>query len=143
MILVATDGSPSADAAGRLATDLAVARGEELLFVTVWHELTGDFGLPYVELLAPDARDIERDWAVQVAEEAAARAQAAGARASTLVRRGKAAEEICAVARERGASMIVLGSHGWGPLAGRLLGSALSGVLRDAPCAVLVSPQPS
>jgi len=142
LILVATDGSASAGAAAQLAIELARSRDEDLLFVTVWQELQGDFGLPYVDLLAPDARDIERDWATRVAEDAAAAARDAGARASAAVRRGKPAEQICALAAEEGASMIVLGSHGWGALSGMLLGSALAGVLRHAPAPVLVSPPP-
>jgi nucleotide-binding universal stress UspA family protein len=140
VIVVATDGSPSAGAAARVAAELARANGEELLFVTVWRELRGDFGLPYLNLLAPDVRDIEREWAEKVTADAAKLAQAHGVRARSLVRHGDAAEEICAVAREEEASLIVLGSHGWGPVAGTLVGSALRGVLSSAPCPVLVSP---
>jgi nucleotide-binding universal stress UspA family protein len=142
VIVVATDGSASADAAARLAIELARAQDEELLFVTVWQELKGDFGLPYLEILAPDVRDIEREWATRVADEAAAHARETGASASAAIRHGNAAEQICALITEESASMIVLGSHGWGTFTGTLLGSTLSGVLQKAPCPVLVSPPP-
>jgi nucleotide-binding universal stress UspA family protein len=142
VILVATDGSKQADAALRLGLEVA-GPDEPVLCLTVWRELRGDFGLPYLELLEPSASEIEREWAQQVASEAAATAAASGRPAEAVVRRGNPAEEICELARERGARVVVLGSHGWGPIEGTLLGSALRGVLRRAPCPVLVAPPDS
>jgi len=48
--------------------------------------------------------------------------------------------EAAGVARERDAQMIVMGSHGWGPVRRFLFGSVSSAVLHDAPCAVLIAP---
>jgi nucleotide-binding universal stress UspA family protein len=136
-ILVPTDGTESARAAMRVAFELARASGDPLLFVTVWRELRGDFGLPL-----PFTAEVERDWARETLAAAAAEAEAADLEAETVSRHGSPADEICAVARERGVRMIVIGSHGFGPLAGAIFGSVSSGVLDHAPCPVLVVPEP-
>src|SRR3954447_16148628 len=114
-ILLATDGSPSAEHATEEAVDLAVAIGRPLRVVTVWNVAVpmgygsgyATIGLP-VELIAA-----ERSHATSVAEAAGARAHAAGVDASLEVREGDPADEICAAARECGAGIIVVGAHGW------------------------------
>ena len=55
----------------------------------------------------------------------------------TVVLSGNPVEEICKLASERNARLIVMGSHGWGALRGYLSGSVVAGVLRHAPCPVL------
>lgn len=136
-ILVPIDGSESAKAATQAAFELARASGDRLLFVTVWRELRGDFGVPL-----PFTADAERHWAKQTLDAAAAEAAVAGLEAETVIRHGSAADEICAVAHERGVRMIVIGSHGWGPIEGALFGSVSTGVLHQAPGPVLVVPEP-
>lgn len=137
MILVATDGSVPALAAERAAVELAAATGDTVLFVTVWRELHGDFGLP-LRTLIPDVVDIERNWASETVEAAAARAQEAGVEAEVETRHGRPAEEICAAAREREARMIVVGSSGWGAVTAALLGSVSAEVLHHSRRPVLV-----
>jgi len=58
----------------------------------------------------------------------------------TELREGDAPGSICDVASERNARMIVIGSHGWGALKSALYGSVAGGVLRHAPCPVLMVP---
>lgn len=134
-ILVGTDGSTTARAATAVALDLAKASGDDVLFVTAWRELRGDFGIPLASLA-----DLEREWAQTTLAAATADAEAAGVSATTLSRHGTPAEQICKVAREREPRLIVVGSRGWGPVDGVLFGSVSSGVLRNAPCPVLVVP---
>jgi nucleotide-binding universal stress UspA family protein len=138
-ILVGTDGSATAQAATCVALDLAQASGDDVLFVTAWHELEGDFGLPIAKLF-PGLVEVEREWAQTTLATAAAEAEAAGVSATTLSRHGEPADQICRVARERKPRLIVVGSRGWGPVDGVLFGSVSSGVLRHAPCPVLVVP---
>jgi nucleotide-binding universal stress UspA family protein len=107
--------------------------------VTVWRELRGDFGVPLHHIF-PDLVDVERDWATEVAEAAAAEAGKAGLEAETVVRRGDPAAEICAVARKRDSRIIVIGSRGWGRIGGLIFGSVSESVLHHAPCPVLVVP---
>jgi nucleotide-binding universal stress UspA family protein len=53
---------------------------------------------------------------------------------------GSSPEEIVKVAREHGATLIVMGSHGHGALYRILVGSVTTAVLKSAPCPVLVVP---
>ncbi len=55
---------------------------------------------------------------------------------------GDPAEEIMAAAARMDADMIVMGSRGLGRLGSAILGSVASGVLRSAPCPVLVIREP-
>jgi nucleotide-binding universal stress UspA family protein len=136
VIMVATDGSESARRAEAAARRLAAEGGRELAFVTVWKEPRAMLGVP-----VRSAIEVEREWAEQTLAEARRQAEAAGLRATTICRRGRPAEEICAAAREFGADMIVLGNHGWGGLEGAVAGSVAHGVLGGAPCPVLVVPE--
>jgi nucleotide-binding universal stress UspA family protein len=71
-------------------------------------------------------------------EAAAARLREAGFVTTGLLREGSAAHEIVAVAREREAGLIVLGSRGQTGLRRLILGSVARNVLLHAPCSVLV-----
>ena len=65
---------------------------------------------------------------------------AKGLKTETVLRVGKPYEEIVDAAKELGADLIVIGSHGYSGV-GRLLlllGSNAERVVRYAPCAVLV-----
>jgi nucleotide-binding universal stress UspA family protein len=136
VVVVGTDGSAAAQAA--LETALSLAEDDEpFVLVTAWQELTGDFGLPYARLLAPDVAEIEREWAEKTVSEAAERVRAAGHPVATVIRHGRPAKAICAVAAEQDARLIVVGSTGWGPIEGLLVGSVSAGVLREAECAVV------
>ena len=121
MIVVGVDGSPAGDLA--LETALELAREDEpLLVVTAWRELSGDFGLPYDRLLHPSSADIEREWAERISTEAAEAAKAAGHPADAAAPQGKASKALCALARERDARLIVVGSSGWGAVEGLVMG---------------------
>lgn len=65
--------------------------------------------------------------------------QAALARPVTHLRVGPAAHELRTVAREVGAELIVLGTHGRRGLSRLLLGSVAEEVLRHAECPVLIA----
>jgi nucleotide-binding universal stress UspA family protein len=136
--LIATDGSRPARAAEAFGYELARARREKVLLVSVWAPLRGSFGAPLPEFLDREFIDLEEEWAEKVLEESAARADAAGVDAETLVAKGRPVDEICRIARERSASMIVIGPEGWGPIMSLVLGSTTMGVLQDAPCPVVV-----
>ncbi|MEQ1852032.1 MAG: universal stress protein [Chthoniobacteraceae bacterium] len=68
----------------------------------------------------------------------AARLERKGVAAGTVVRVGHPVRDVVDVARREGADMIVMGTHGRSGLKHALLGSVAEGVLRHAPCAVLV-----
>jgi nucleotide-binding universal stress UspA family protein len=139
VIVVGYDGSESAAAALDAAVELARGSGEPVAVVTVWKELHGDFGLPVDRLLHGGLQKVEREWAEETAGEAAARAARAGVAAEVEIRHGDAAAGICAVAAERGARLVVVGTHGSGSLEAAVLGSVSRAVVRRARCSVLVA----
>lgn len=134
-ILLATDGSPSAAQATAAAIDLAAATGAPLHVVTAWSAPVSSYDtLPL--LIGPELIEAEHDKARETVARAVA--QAAGVAATPEVREGFAVDAICEAARDTGASLVVVGAHGWGPLRRLVFGSVSRGVLHHAPCPVLV-----
>ena len=139
VLLVATDGSPAADAALAESISLAAATGDEIVAITVWRALQGDFGLahPSVAML-DDLLEAERSHAEAALHEAIRRGEAAGVRVTTRLAAGEPAEQICSYAGEIGAKLIAVGTRGYGAVTALLLGSVSDAVIRQAPCPVLV-----
>jgi nucleotide-binding universal stress UspA family protein len=136
-ILLATDGSPSAEAATREALVLARATGWPLTIVTVWHvPVTGFAYEPLVSV--PEVADAVRERAQRALDSAVAAARAAGIEPDVRLVEGLPSHDICELARERAATLLVIGSHGWGTVQRLLFGSVSSAVLHHAPCPVLV-----
>jgi nucleotide-binding universal stress UspA family protein len=136
-ILLATDGSPSAASAAAEATALARATGWPLTIVTVWR--VPATGFAYEPLVAgPEVGEAVREKAERALVDAAATARGAGVEPDTELVEGVPADAICALAEERGATVIVIGSHGWGAVHRLLFGSVSAAVLHNAPCPVLV-----
>jgi nucleotide-binding universal stress UspA family protein len=142
-ILVATDGSESANKAVSHAAALAKATGAALTIVNVtqfWSALdiahAADAGVPdpvgeYEAMAAKSARS--------VLDSAIAIAKAAGTTAETLHVRDRApAEGIVATAKDKGCDLIVTGTHGRRGLSRLLLGSQAAGVLASSDVPVLV-----
>jgi nucleotide-binding universal stress UspA family protein len=59
-----------------------------------------------------------------------------------MIVRGAPAPQILEWCGKLGASFVVMGSHGLGAPAGRLVGETTEGVLRKAPCPVIIVPHP-
>jgi nucleotide-binding universal stress UspA family protein len=139
-ILFATDGSPSAAEAQPKAIELALLLGAPLVVVSVAH-----FALPAVgyagygysnvvsQLTAAEHKRLDKLLA-----EVAETAKAAGVRCFTFAADGVVVDEICRIADEQDAQMIVVGSHGWGATRRLLSGSVSTGLIHQAPCPVLV-----
>lgn len=139
-ILLATDGSPSAEEAQREAFELAQQLGVTLLVVSVEHvtlPAAGYSGYGYANVLV-DLSKAEEHRVQELLAAVEEAAQAAGIRCLTFAPEGYAVEEICRVARERNAHLIVVGSHGWGAARRLLSGSVSTGLVHTAPCPVLV-----
>jgi nucleotide-binding universal stress UspA family protein len=135
-ILVATDGSQDAASATRAAIDLAATTGSELHVVHAWEALP-PYAHPSISL-ATDAALYERE-AQNLLFEQLDGLEAAGVEvAGAHLERGPAAEKIADLAERLGVGLIVLGSRGLGRVKRLLLGSVSEGVLRLAPCPVLV-----
>jgi nucleotide-binding universal stress UspA family protein len=135
-ILLATDGSPSAERATAEAIELAGTTGSKLYVLAAWKRPTWEYGIapvaPYE--LDADAKAQADDAAAQAVEAA----RESGITAEPMVRRGEAAHEVCRAAEEIDADLIVVGSHGWNALKRLVLGSVSAGVLHEASCPVMV-----
>ena len=142
-ILVATDGSQAATAALDAAIALAAEMADEVVAVTVWRALQGDYGLAHPSAaVLDDLLTAEREHAESALDDAAARAAAAGVRIRTRLATGDPAREICAHARAVDARLIAVGTRGYGSVASLLLGSVSNAVIRHASCPVMVIREP-
>ena len=152
-ILIAYDGSPSADHAIREAGGLLA--GRRALVVVVYQQGIGFEleELPSVTIAAPPA-PLDIRMALDVDQELAERSQMLARHGSELAREAgfeadalavaddvdmPAAETIVTVAREQSAAAIVVGAHGHSRLSEAVLGSTSRDVIRRAPCPVVIA----
>lgn len=140
-IVLATDGSPVAAEATAKAIELAEAFGAPLVIATIWQVTYEPVGIAFGTLV-PNLDSVGNEEARKIVEQAAAPAHEAGVECETIVRRGYPAQEICAIADEEDAQLIVLGSHGWGTMRRAIFGSVSTNVLHHAGRPVLVVPPP-
>lgn len=141
-VLLATDGSPTAEKATATAIDLARLLGTEIVIVSVWDVAYAGYsamGFAPVPMNADLAKLCEKEATTAISE-AAARAEEAGVETRSVVLRGFPVEAICDAAERFGPEFLVIGSHGWGAMKRALFGSVSTGVLHHATCPVLVVP---
>lgn len=138
-ILVPTDGSPPSEAAVALGIELAAEQRGELLFVHVVD--TND-----VVLAAADTPfdptptlDAMQSYAQDLMRTCTERATQAHASARTRIIEGHPVDAILDAAREFGATLLILGTHGRSGLEHLLLGSTTEKVLHRAEAPVLVT----
>ena len=134
-VLWATDGSETA--AGALPYALELASGEKTRLVVLHvREIFVGRGGGYPVLA--DETELREKIGDQVKD-----LRADGLDATFVVRTctaGNAAHAIADVARELEADLIVVGTHGYGRVAGLLLGSVTQGLLHVGVCPVLAVP---
>ncbi|HEY9855298.1 MAG TPA: universal stress protein [Stenomitos sp.] len=135
-ILLATEGSACSNEAIQQFTELFEDHPAELFVLSVIAMPTYSFALPH-EI---EACNREADQALEALDQAIADLARAGHAAHAMVRVGDPAQTIVQVARELGAQLIVVGTHGRQGLERIVDGSVAEAVLRHAPCAVLVQP---
>lgn len=139
-IMVATDGSESADRAVDVAAELAKAFVGRLFIVTVAGNLSGEETreLAHAERNIGDALEA---LSMQILTTSEKRAQRLGLTDIQLqIGWGDAARSIIEFAARQGADTIVLGRRGRGRLAGLLLGSVSQKVASLAPATVVIVP---
>ncbi len=143
-IVAAIDGSAPSLKAVDFAADLASKYDAELLLFNVAREFTPIIDAELeayarIEHIETLASEVGLAAAETVLAGARLTARANGAtRISTKSAFGDPAEEIIALAKDRQADLIVIGSRGHGRLAGLLLGSVAQKVLAHASCPVVV-----
>ncbi|MBW2240680.1 MAG: universal stress protein [Deltaproteobacteria bacterium] len=134
-ILVPFDFSAGAGLAFDEALDLARRYGGKLTLLHAF--VLNEQVYPYSAVMTEEEVDEARDAAIGALEEWRDRAEAAGVSIDVRVAPGMPSENIAAVAKEIGADLIVMGTHGRTGLAHVLLGSVTERTLRTAPCPVM------
>lgn len=142
-ILIAYDGSVGAERALEKAAELARLTGAALVVLTVYrHHSMLEASISMVRGSLDPGGNLDeamRDTARNAADYAKSHAKDAGvAKVSAFIKAGQPARTIIAVAREKGADLIVVGSRGLGSTEGYLLGSVSHKVTGLADCPVLV-----
>ena len=141
-IMLATDGSPSAEAATCEAIALARELRTPLTVVSVVHvqlPWAGYYGYGYSEVV-DELRELEQAHVQNVLADLGERAAAAGVAAETVALEGAPGEEICTAAAARDVRLIVVGAHGWSGVGRLIHGSVSDYVLHHAAAPVLVVP---
>lgn len=130
--MLATDLGPASSSATEEAIEIAARLGARLLVTSVVGRGLGDG--------SGDQRRIDQ---LRAGQEAGAQAiveeaRANGADATFLVWEGEPGEAIVSAAEAESADLIVVGSHGRGPMGRFLVGSVSDFIVRHASCPVLV-----
>lgn len=140
-ILVPTDFSDCSEAALRVALDLAAPLGARLRLLHVYPApalLFDPYGIQPAEPVLLEAPKAAR----QRLEREIETVSGTGVEIDGEVREGAPAAQIVEEAREWGADLIVIGTHGHTGLQHALLGSVAERSVRLAPCPVLTVRQP-
>ncbi len=127
-VLVATDGSKSAERAVAAAAGVPWPEGSEVRVLSVVDPLEG----------MPETIAARRVRDERVAADSQARLEKAGVKVSSTVVLGSPARTILDAASQWGAGVIVVGARGLGAVRGLLVGSVSSAVARAASSSVLV-----
>ncbi|NEQ45064.1 MAG: universal stress protein [Leptolyngbya sp. SIOISBB] len=150
-ILVAIDQSPRSEAVLKQATTLAKLQGAKLLLLhclTLPHS-NQDFGDRYnanlekfiqlAQQQVNDSMEATRQWMHSFVREA----EAMGVDVDWDWRMGEAGKQLCTVAQDWGADLIVMGRRGHQGLKEIVLGSVSNYVIHRAPCSVMVIQSPA
>jgi len=132
-ILLATDLSPASDGATTQAVDLARDLAADLLVVSVI-----DPSLQHVKGGRRERMDQRRATREDAAREIVMRGREAGVPVSFLIWEGEPGPAIVEAANAEAADLIVVGSHGRGPVGRFVLGSVSDYVIRHAGAPVLI-----
>lgn len=140
-ILVPTDFSECSDAAVKYGFALANAFGATVHLLNVVQD---PYAMPWgADAFAAPVADMLTDWEAEAKRRLVESVPDASASAAVLTTRvGSPSSEIVRYAAQQGTDLIVLGTHGRGPLGHILLGSVAERVVRTAPCPVLTVRHP-
>ncbi|HXH20470.1 MAG TPA: universal stress protein [Dehalococcoidia bacterium] len=148
-ILVPLDGSDLAEEAIDPAGELARCFGSRIVLVQAVDSLAMRMSQPPAIIEAPaaaaasvdvfqSALEAEKEGAHRYLAEVRDRLAAGGGRVEAFVGEGPATDVILSVAREQGAGVIVMSTHGRGGLGRLVFGSVADGILRRSETPVLL-----
>jgi nucleotide-binding universal stress UspA family protein len=136
-VLVAVDFSPHSDEATRVAADIALRYGAQLLLLHVYEPVA--YALPegYISYTPDQLEKLFAEFekrlqgAKQIAETIGA------VRVDTRQTEGAIANTVVELAGQEGFDLIVVGTHGRRGFERMIMGSVAEKILRQAPCPVL------
>jgi nucleotide-binding universal stress UspA family protein len=139
-VVVAYDFSPTADMALELALELACRSPQHVLHFVAAIDARSGLGLPVEDKVDYEyAERVQKALYDQLAGLFEGRTAAGVITYFVHARIGNPSEEILDLAREVGADLIVIGSHGRTGLERVVLGSVSEKVMREARCPVMVA----
>lgn len=141
-ILLALDGSPSADRARALVASLPWPAGSLIRIVAALDIAPALWGGPWIPAIPADADALEDEAVAEltrVLQEALPTLEATGLTVEAELLRGRPSAAIVEEAKLWGPDLVVVGSRGHGPVETALLGSVSSAVVDHATCPVLVA----
>lgn len=135
-ILVSVDLAEGSDRVLDYALDFASKLGARITLLHVYNLPVYNFPdgsfVPTAEVAAQVGDAARRSLDATVS-----RLKERGIEVTGVLRTGPPAEEVCTVATEVGADLIIMGTHGRGAFGRALLGSTANAVVRSAPVPVL------
>jgi nucleotide-binding universal stress UspA family protein len=138
-IVLGIDGSECSRVAAELVAGMGWPSGTHVRLVAAYESPVDWVGVvPEAALLESRDEDVRAEL-TDALDEQAARLRARGYVTESIVRRGRAATVLLAVADEAAADQIVVGSRGHGVAATALLGSVSATLVDHAHCPVLVA----
>ena len=137
-ILVGVDGSANAFESVSIAAQIAAKFGAKLALV---HVIDVRGVISYEGVATLDLASLQREN-INALFAAATRHASACPPSERFMLQGSPGLEVCSCAKDWGADLIVVGSHGRTGVPRLLLGSTAELVVRHAPCPVLVIPVP-
>jgi nucleotide-binding universal stress UspA family protein len=142
-VLVATDFSEPSEVAVRYGRALADAFHASL---HILHVVPDSMALPWATMAdGLGMADVQRRWQQEANDrlrQMLPECELATGHATLTTRAGDPVRQIVAYAAETRADLVVLGTHGRGPVAHMLMGSVAEHVVRTAPCPVLTVRHP-
>ena len=141
-ILLALDGSPSADRACSLVASLAWPTGTTVRVVAALDVAPALWGGPWIPAIPVDADQMEEEAVgelTRVLQEARPALEATGLTVEAELLRGRPSAAIVEDAKLWGPDLIVVGSRGHGPVETAVLGSVSAAIVDHATCPVLVA----
>jgi nucleotide-binding universal stress UspA family protein len=134
-ILVPLDGSEHSSRALEVAIHLAKQLNCKLVLLSVYSMVAASGSSPELSLMAIDA---SRDRGKEILKKAEEKVNSEMIEVETELAAGTAVETIVEKSKEGKFDMIVMGARGLGTMKKLLIGSVSEGVIKNAPCPVLI-----
>ncbi|MEM2148169.1 MAG: universal stress protein [Candidatus Bathyarchaeia archaeon] len=149
-ILVPLDGSEHSLKALNIAIQIAKKFSGKITLINVYSVSVRPVVVPEPATFTPaipmmppaeysKIAEAAKEAGTRILTENAEKVKAEGIEVETQLREGNTVNEIVKAAKEGNFDIIVMGARGLGKIKGMLLGSVSDGVIRNAPCPVLIT----